>query len=116
MKIQSILAALVVAQSILAVSLAQAQPSATKDASVPTLQQLKHPSADDKQVIKAVRRRLARTSGLNPSNISVLAHNGIVILTGSAYTQSEIDLATSSASQVPNVNTVISKLTIRQPS
>ncbi|MFM0045221.1 BON domain-containing protein [Paraburkholderia sediminicola] len=115
MKIQSILAALVIAQSMAAVSPALAQASATQDVSVPSLQQLKHPSADDKQVIKAVRRRLSRTSGLNPSNISVLAHNGIVFLTGSAPTQNEIDLAISSASRVPNVNSVISKLTIREP-
>ncbi|QBR03659.1 BON domain-containing protein [Paraburkholderia pallida] len=110
-----LLFALLAAQTLLSTTPTFAQPQAPQGASLPSLRDLKHPSPEDKQLIKAVRRKLSRTAGLNPSSVSVLAHNGIIVLTGTVPTQDEIGLATSAASQVPGVTSVIDKLTIRAP-
>lgn len=98
-----------------AVPSASAQPQAPQDASLPSVHDLKHPTAEDKQLIKSVRRRLARTSGLNPSNVSVLAHGGVVVLSGTVPDEKDAEAAAAAAAQVPNVTSVISKLTIRAP-
>jgi osmotically-inducible protein OsmY len=95
-----------------------AQPASegsTAAASVPSARELRHPSQEDKALIRTVRRRLARTPGLDPANISVLAHNGVVVLTGSVVSQEQSTLAVSAASQVPNVRNVVDKMTIRAP-
>ncbi|PVX85893.1 BON domain-containing protein [Paraburkholderia unamae] len=108
-----LLFALLASQAILVAAPTFAQPQAPESASLPSIRDLKHPSPEDKQLIKAVRRKLARTAGLNPSSVSVLAHDGVIVLTGTVPTQNEIGLATSAASQVPGVTSVIDKLTIR---
>jgi osmotically-inducible protein OsmY len=92
-----------------------AQTDAPPASGTPSPKELKHPSPEDKLLIKSVRRKLARTGGLDPSNVSVLAHSGVVVLTGTVRTQGEADLAASSASQVPDVTSVVNKLTIRAP-
>lgn len=105
----------VVVQTFSAALPALAQPAAPQGASVPSARELKHPSRADRQLVKAVRRRLARTAGLNPSNVSVLAHDGVVVLTGSVPTQNEADLAASTAARLPDVTSVVNRLTIRAP-
>lgn len=100
---------------MLAAHAASAQTDAPPASGIPSPRELRHPSPEDKQLIKSVRRKLARTGGLDPSNVSVLAHSGVVVLTGTVRTQNEADLATSSASQVPDVTSVVNRLTIRAP-
>jgi hyperosmotically inducible protein len=115
MNIKLSLAVVSMALSSSLLSPAFAQPIAPPASGVPSPRELTHPSASDKQLIKSVRRHLARTRGLDPSNISVLSHNGVVYLTGTVTNQSQADLAASSASQVPDVLSVVDKLTIRAP-
>lgn len=115
MNIRRLLTLLAASHMLLAAHAAIAQTSSPSAASIPAIRDLKHPTAEDKLLIKSVRRRLARTSGLNPSNISVLAHGGVVVLTGSVPAQADADLAASSASGVQGVVSVINKLTMRAP-
>jgi hyperosmotically inducible periplasmic protein len=91
-----------------------AQPSA--DQLKPTeldIRTFKHPSSQDKALIKAVRRDLARSSDLDSTNISVLARNGVVVLTGSVISLHDSALAVSIVTRVKGVVAVESKLVLR---
>ncbi|MGF6600963.1 hyperosmotically inducible protein [Paraburkholderia sp. GAS448] len=62
-----------------------------------------------------VRRALAKTKGINPEGIVVLARNGVVTLTGNAPDSEQAARATQVAKGVAGVTSVTNQITIGQP-
>jgi hyperosmotically inducible protein len=56
--------------------------------------------ASNRALARMIHRALARKKGVDPTHIYVKVINGAVTLTGSAVTQTEIDLATQATQGV----------------
>jgi osmotically-inducible protein OsmY len=70
--------------------------------------------ADDRQLSEQVRAALAKAQNVEVSNIFVVAHEGKVILTGTAQDESQIALASQVAKSVKGVESVSNRLTIQE--
>ncbi|MFM0169959.1 BON domain-containing protein [Paraburkholderia sediminicola] len=66
------------------------------------------------QLGRKVRGALAKTQGVDVSNIAVRARGGAVTLTGSVPDQGQIDAAGQAAKGVAGVTSVSNKLTVVQ--
>ena len=66
------------------------------------------------QLGRKVRSALAKTQGVDVSNIAVRARSGAVTLTGSVPDQGQIDAAGQAAKGVAGVTSVSNKLTVMQ--
>ncbi|MFT4067275.1 BON domain-containing protein [Paraburkholderia sp.] len=87
-----------------------AAASAAPAASAPTAKQVR---AANRALSRKVRSALAKTKGLNVSNITVRARDGAITLAGSVPEQPMIELATTTAQNVAGVKSVRNALTIR---
>ncbi len=66
------------------------------------------------QLGRKVRAALAKTQGIDVSNIAVRARGGAVTLTGSVPDQGQIDAAGEAAKGVAGVTSVSNKLNVMQ--
>jgi hyperosmotically inducible periplasmic protein len=69
--------------------------------------------AENHRLQKEVLRNLAKTKGLDASNIIVVARSGVVTLAGSVPEANEAELAAAIARGVAGVTDVKSNLTVR---
>ncbi|MFM0715432.1 BON domain-containing protein [Paraburkholderia strydomiana] len=94
---------------------AQAQPASSAQAASYPVQVTKDAKAANRQLARDVRRALkeARHRGLRFRNITVRANDGVVSLSGSVPEASQVDLAIDTAKGVPGVQSVNSRLAVR---
>jgi len=69
--------------------------------------------AQNRALQKKIRAVLAKTNGLDVSNIAVRARSGAVVLEGTVPEQAQIDLAGEAAKAVPGVTSLKNALTIK---
>ncbi|MBC8746691.1 hyperosmotically inducible protein [Paraburkholderia sp. WC7.3g] len=100
--------AMVVACNVYAQTNAPATDTASAAASVKAGKHANH------ELGRKVRGALAKTQGLDVSNIAVRARGGAVTLTGTVPSQDQIDSAGEAAKGVAGVTSVSNKLTVMQ--
>jgi hyperosmotically inducible protein len=71
--------------------------------------------AANRQLARAARIALNKTKGLEPSNIRVTAKGSVVSLSGTVPDATQIDLASNSVKNIPNISSVSNRLTVREP-
>ena len=96
----------------LAAASVQAQDGDAGEASVSSAPSAKEVRAANRILRKAVLRSLSRTKGLNVDRIVVVAKGGSILLEGYVPERDQIDLATSTAQDVPGVTEVTNRLIV----
>jgi hyperosmotically inducible periplasmic protein len=102
--------ALVVLASLSAFAQTSDATATTNSAAAPSAAQAK---ASNRALQKSVRHTLARTKGLDISNITVRARSGAVTLEGSVPELPQSDIAAQAAGGVAGVTSVKNALTVR---
>ncbi|KML59149.1 hypothetical protein VL15_11070 [Burkholderia cepacia] len=69
--------------------------------------------AANRELCRAVRKRLVKERSLDSQNITTICHDGVVTLAGTVPYQREIDLAAKTAEQVDGVVSVKNALVLR---
>jgi osmotically-inducible protein OsmY len=110
LKALGVVVSIAVASSAYAQASDAMQSSGEMAASAPT--NTKATRRADRKLGADVRRAMARTQGLNVSNVFVRARSGAVTLTGSVPDASQIDRAGEVAKTVSGVTSVSNKITV----
>lgn len=84
-------------------------------AATPSATMVPSSKAANRALARKIHGALAKTKGLDPTHIYVKAVGGVVTLSGSAETGSQIDLATQAAQAVDGVTSVTNKMAVRAP-
>jgi osmotically-inducible protein OsmY len=71
--------------------------------------------AQNRKLVKDVRRALTHAKGVDASHINVLAKGGAVALAGSVPEAGQIELAGAAAGAVPGVASVNNQLHVHEP-
>ncbi|TKC91148.1 BON domain-containing protein [Trinickia terrae] len=93
---------------------AQASDTAAAPAATASAPSAKAVKKANRTLGYTVRKALAKTQGLDVSNISVRARGGAVTLTGTVPDQGQIDAAGEAAKGVKGVTSVANKLSVMQ--